>query len=467
VDGRFTCVFFAPLEIAKPLIGDPDLPQGALDVSYLKAGGSGVQETCRKALVAGHSSSTDSGVLDYLEVKYANEIFGKRLPRVKSITLSEVRSLFDLAAQQQLMGTPEEDQVDMYAIGGAIGAHYLVDIGVSKVGGSWILTVKAMDVETMTVVFRQSYESATELGLINHPVGANVAGALQKVGICGEVDEDTLQVAAGEEKPVTYTITDLAGEAAEGAIDAISSACGTFQPESGNATNGEFETTFTGETGGCTEQVTFVARTDTPIGEVTTEQDADTSTTAIAIPMFQYRYTLDYSSGSGSIHAESEGIFFVEPDLQQVIGAGEGTVRASDPAAPCLIIDTSGANIRPQQFDSDGSYRVLVSGDLSSGSVADGGRLRLLPGGFGLNLVASWSDPDCFPPGTQKNEVFAYLISAIFVTNPSLLAGLFPDGFEIPFTTDGQPTTQSFPMEEGDGSGSITLEIWQPQDDDG
>ncbi len=459
------------LEASHPTVRGSAPRGGLFAAPYLLTSGSGADDACRKALVWGKG---DSEYLGVIVRKAAREIFTERLPRVDSITQDELRGMFTLAAWQQLLGTPEEDQVDLVSVAGALDVDYVITLGVTEVGGSAFLSVVAIDMQTMSVPYRNIFEAESEVALFDVSIGAEVASALQKIGICGEVDEETVKVASGEEQEITYALTDLAGEAAEGAIDAVSSTCGTFEPTSGNADGGDFTTTFTGGEGGCTDQVTFVARTDTSVGEVTTEQDKDESTTAIAIPMFAYRYTIDvestwaagsYSSNSASIHAESEGEFFVEPDFQQIIGAGTGNVSGDDPAAPCVLISESGTTNRPQQWAVDGTYSVWMNGDLASGSPEDGGTLRLDPAGSNINVTGSYSDPDCFPPGSQSNELFSYLIVGVLVTNPSLIVGEFPQGFEMPFTADGKRTEKSWPITVGTGSGTVTIEVWQLESD--
>ena len=471
VEGTYTCLFFTALEASHPTVRGSAPRGGLFAAPYLLTSGSGADDACRKALVWGKG---DSEYLGVIVRKAAREIFTERLPRVDSITQDELRGMFTLAAWQQLLGTPEEDQVDLVSVAGALDVDYVITLGVTEVGGSAFLSVVAIDMQTMSVPYRNIFEAESEVALFDVSIGAEVASALQKIGICGEVDEETVKVASGEEQEITYALTDLAGEAAEGAIDAVSSTCGTFEPTSGNADGGDFTTTFTGGEGGCTDQVTFVARTDTSVGEVTTEQDKNESTTAIAIPMFAYRYTIDvestwaagsYSSNSASIHAESEGEFFVEPDFQQIIGAGTGNVSGDDPAAPCVLISESGTTNRPQQWAVDGTYSVWMNGDLASGSPEDGGTLRLDPAGSNINVTGSYSDPDCFPPGSQSNELFSYLIVGVLVTNPSLIVGEFPQGFEMPFTADGKRTEKSWPITVGTGSGTVTIEVWQLESD--
>jgi hypothetical protein len=95
----------------------------------------------------------------------------------------------------------------------------------------------------------------------------------------------------------------------------------------------------------------------------------------------------------------------------------------------------------------------------------DGGTLHLDPAGSNIRVTGSYSDPDCFPPGSQSNELFSYLIVGVLVTNPSLIVGEFPQGFEMPFTADGQRTEKSWPITVGRGSGTVTIEVWQLESD--
>ncbi len=480
VEGTFECIFVSTLQTSTPTIRGAALSGSLLAAPVIAArgaGGSGGDEKCRTAIVV---PTGDYEVIQSITNYYTATTFEKRIRRVSAINAFEIGGFFKLLAGQQLLDTDEEDRANFDALAEAIAADYMVTFKVTKFGESWILSANAFDLHASKVFFRRDYTASTEGALLDQPVAPDMAAAFREVAICGEVDETAIKVKAGEEKEITYTLTDLAGEVGEGTIDAVSSSCGTFDPESGKAESGKFKTTFTGGTGGCTDQVIFVARTDTQVGEVTTEQDADTSTSQIAIPTFSYRYTIDfastsayedsdgisYSSGSASFHAESEGEFFIESDLQAVIGAGNGRIQGGDPAAPCVVITESGSTLTPQKWTVEGAYSVMVSGNLASGAPADGGTLRLLPDGYRLNVVGSWSDPECFPPGSQNNEIWSYVTSSIFVMSPALLVGAFPDGFEISFTADGQRTTKSWPITIGGGTGNITIEVWQ-QDEGG
>jgi len=481
VEGRFTCGFVTALDTAYPIARGTATTGGAFAAPLL-AGGAGTSgRACRKAFVVGAGSYPS---IDGVVMYYTAQTFNNRLPRVASLTMNEAAMLLDQKARQMLLGTPEEDQIDIDALAGAVAADYLIWMSVARVGETWLLEVTAYDYEHDRLFFRQQYSSDTEEGLLGFRVGDELAGTLQKVGICGDVDQKEVQVGSGEQEEVTYRLTDLAGQAAEAAIDAVASTCGTFEPKSGDTANGEFTTTFTGGDGGCTDQVTFVARADSPVGEVTTEKDKDESTTSIAIPTFSYRYVItyggttsvegsnmpSYSSGSAFVRAESEGEFFVDTDLgatlgtSPLIGAGRGRVVGGDPAAPCALISPSGVDVHPQEWKFDGDYQVLVSGELVTGSPDGGGTLKLNPGGYRLVVTGSWSDPDCFPPGEMTNEIFSYISSAVFVLNPAILVEeATPDGYLMEFTADGSKTKKSWPITVGGtaGSGTITIELWQ------
>ncbi|VAV97133.1 hypothetical protein MNBD_ACTINO01-1846 [hydrothermal vent metagenome] len=483
IEGTFACVFLTALQTVEPPLRGVALPGNLLAAPLLAVNGTDGAETCRTAFSLGGG---DYESIDLVVDWYSMLTFNRRLPRVAPMTASDARAILDHVAMQMLLGTRDDAQdaeldATIRAVGEAVASDYLVVFRVDEIGGGWHLSVTGFDMASTKAFFRGQYTASTEEGLLGLPVDQEMAAALLEIGICGEVDQETVQVTSGEEKEITYKLTDLAGKAAEGAIDAVSSTCGTFEPESGNTENGEFTTTFTGGDGGCTDQVTFVARTETAVGEVTTEQDADESTTAIAIPTFGYRYTIDYdsttavegtgiasySSGSASIHAESEGEFIIDTDLESVlgesplIGFGRGTVSGGDPAAPCILISSSGSDVVLQEWSMEGAYNVLVSGKLATGSPEDGGTLYLSPGGYRLNLTGSWSNPECFPPGSQSNEIFSYVSASLFVINPSILVNAFPDGFEIPFTADGQTTKKSWPITLGEGDGTVTIEVWQ------
>jgi hypothetical protein len=77
------------------------------------------------------------------------------------------------------------------------------------------------------------------------------------------------------------------------------------------------------------------------------------------------------------------------------------------------------------------------------------------------NITVSYSDPDCFPPGTSTNDPYGIAILGISTFYPHVLAGKPLQGFEMPFKTDGSRTSRTWQF--SDAPGSVTIEVWAAQ----
>jgi len=487
---EFSCALFGGLEVlARRSV--PATPQ-AVNAMWPEWLGGKRTEPCRIGVAFTNvgGAATENGALAAdliaanLTVRLANAA-----KKVSWTTQGDIKSMMASEAQRQLLGGDDEGAL-MAAIAEAVGADFLLTAKVAPFEGKWVAIVRLIRADPAGVL--EGVEISTEtLEALPAAVGKEwrkFKNALKRAAICGKSDPDQVSPTKGGKTQVGYEVTDLEGEPVEATVDKVESECGSFSPDSGRAADhrvapgdpppaleaiyrrvantvtrflaGTFTTTLTGEVAGCTDEVTFVARAQGPSGELTTERDAEESTLSIAIPMFEFKVTIDVGEGAQTLHSESTGLFFVEPDFNQVIGAGDGATQWEVPDFPCIVISESGVDERTQLFTGDGSFQVMPVGELASGDVKSSGTVRFIPRGYLSSITVSYSDPDCFPPGTSTNDPFGIAILGIWTFYPHIIAGEL-QGFEVPFNADGTRTSRTWQFIESPGS--VTIEVWAAQ----
>lgn len=465
IELRFTCVVFggltaasAPFDGATGTAGLFAAPR-RLPLIAQAAGGSGGEHCQQLFMLPGGSDRELAGMLNTVIEHWASGLM-PALPRLSISTWGDVQALLEVQATQQLYGV-DEGGIDA---AGAVGARLLVSLRGGQVGDLWVATATVMDVEKAAVLFRLSQQGSSRGAVADSLVDrwTEMIGPLQRAGLCGEVEPKRADLEIGEEQDFTYEVTDLAGEAADDArVESLGAACGTFDPDGGPVDGVEFSTTFRGETGACTEDRTFVAKAPGTGGEVDTYDDAEQSTVSLTVAdLWQFEITVDFQDGTAMVHSEWSGKFFIDEEDGQLIGAGNGTVRAEEPNAPCIILNFDAGRVeeRIQLFTADGDFKVMVSGELAAGNEVSG-IVLFIPRGFQMKLDARWSDPDCFPPGQQRNEPFAMMIVAPFTTHLAAFAQQ-PRGFEVNITAGGTRSVHRFTLATG---GTVTIEVWRPQ----
>ncbi len=496
VDVTFSCALFGGLEVMARRSGAAE-PR-AVNTFWPKWLGGKQTKPCRVGLAVTNTVGSEPDV-----VKTAQSIMAGLIARledgVKLLRWSsqgDVNQLVATEAQQQLLGV-EADMAIISALRASLDVDFLLVVGVWRSStGLWgsdvrVLTTDGGRLKTIAVTADTGADS--EAAFIRKVLRQwrQLKRALKAAAICGEADSDSVSPGKGGQEKVSYDVTDLEGEPVDATIDKLASSCGSFSPDSGRTADhriapgdpspaaeafyrqsrdvaarqstggGTFTTTLTGEVAGCTDEVTFVARAQGPSGEITTERDKEESTVAITIPMFEFKVTIDIAAGADALHSESTGQFFVEPDFNQIIGAGGGFTHWEVPNFPCLVISESGLDERTQLFTGDGTYQVMPVGELASGDLNSSGTVNFIPQGYLSNITVSYSDPDCFPPGTSTNDPFGTAIFGISTFYPHILAGKALQGFEVPFKTDGSQTSRTWQFIESPGS--VTIEVWAAQ----
>ncbi|MFQ5553737.1 MAG: hypothetical protein ACE5GC_00025 [Acidimicrobiia bacterium] len=470
VTTRFTCVLWSGFSTSGPPLttGFGSGGHGGM-ASSLRLGGwsargqtSGSGEPCRQLFMQLSQPPDFDGRLGTVNEHWAAGL-APALPRVDVTTQNDVDSLLWLMGMQQLLGSDEDAGAISEAVSQAVGADLLVAIRGRRSGAGWRVTATGYDYVEATKLF----EFSAEGGTADDAAGAmldrwiDAVEPLQRAGVCGKVSPSTALVDIGETLEFSYEVTDLAGEAPEsGVVEAPGSSCGTFDPDGGPIVGTTWTTTFEGETGACRDERTLLAMAQGTAGEIDTSADAEESTIRLEVAaLWEFEMTAEFREGSNLVHSEATGRFMITEDTGELIGAGTGSVRVEAPDTPCVVISESGVDERTQTFTANGDYKVMVSGDLAAGTQDGGGTVRFIPRGFGMGLVASYTDRDCFPPGSQRNEPFAMIIVAPFTLQPAVFAQQV-QGFEVSISPAGTRSVQTWPLVTG---GSITIEVVRPE----
>jgi len=478
----FSCVLFGGLDASatQPVAAQP---QG---VNAIWPFGGGSAEPCRKGISMTQSAGGPDAA--FIAEAISSDLTARlttRVSRVSWLSAGDVKTILTSEQQRQLFGS-NESQI-LTALSEAISSDFLITISVREINGRWLASIRLLQADPARLLDGVVVEADSLLDLLDEAGDKwrMFKRALKKAAICGKVDKETVSTKKGEQTELSYQVTDLEGEPVDATIDQIASSCGSFTPETGRtaayragepppgvrplylvggatgwlAEAGTFTTTFTGEVPGCQDEVTFVARAQGPDGELTTERDAEESTVAITIPMFEFKVTIDIEAGNDTLHSESTGLFFIDPDFNQVIGFGTGSTHWEVPNFPCIVLSEAGVDERTQLFTGDGTYQVMPVGQLASGDVRSSGTVNFIPRGYLSSITVSYSDPDCFPEGTRTNDPWGTAIFGITTFYPDILAGMPPNrGLEVPFTTDGTRTSRTWPFAESPGS--VTVEVW-------
>ena len=298
IEGTFRCVLFGGLETAARSL--PEQPR-AVEVKLF--GGSSSDEPCRSgyAFSAATEDQQTGFTLDMIA-----EVLTSRLTdsvkRVQWVTAADIRDNLSAEAGRQLMdpGAPPDLNT---RLGEALTSDFLLTIKITRLEGNFIRSVLLVDTGPVRVIVGNDAVGETRLELAGERVDQwrKLKRGLKKASICGKGTPENLPTKPGEQQKVSYRTTDLGGVPVDATVDRVASSCGTFSPDSGQtvgnvnpsqgsasevaytvdpvpigievASAGTFETTFTAEVSGCTDDVTFVARADAPSGEVTTAAD--------------------------------------------------------------------------------------------------------------------------------------------------------------------------------------------------
>lgn len=485
IEGTFRCVLFGGLETAARSLPEPP---SAAEVRLFA--GSSSDEPCRRGYaltVETDDPLTASGVDRVASILTAR--LTDSVKRVQWVSSGDVRVTLTAEASRQLMDPETAAQVNT-RLGEALQSDFILTVEITPLEGKFIGTVRLLKTDPMRLVVGIDALGDGRLDVAEELVDQwrKLKRGLKKASICGKVTPESLPTKPGEQQKVSYQTTDLEGVPVDATVDRVASSCGTFSPDSGQtvgnanppqgtasevaytvdpvpigievASAGTFETTFTAEAAGCTDEVTFVARTDTPSGEVTTADDAQESTVQIVTPMYGFKVSISLLAGTQYLTSESTGEFFVESEYGGIIGFGTGTTHWQIDEFPCLVMSEEGFEDRTQVFIGDGTYSVMPVGELVSGDAASGGTLRFSPRGYQSSLAVSYSDPDCFPEGTSTNDIFGGVFFALTTFYPDIYAGA-PQGFEVPFKADGSRTSKTWQFVGYDGT--VTLEVWSEE----
>lgn len=89
----------------------------------------------------------------------------QKVPGVRVITQSDIQALLSLEKQKKMFGC-SEDASCLAEIGGALGVEYLVVGNVARLGSSWLMFLKVIDVKKVSTVSRADTKGANEDALL-------------------------------------------------------------------------------------------------------------------------------------------------------------------------------------------------------------------------------------------------------------------------------------------------------------
>ncbi len=455
---RFTCaVFSVDASTQSSGAGQPEgllvaaRPSAAL--AFQIGGGMSSGDECKKLFI---NSSQPEGVtgLDLMMDYWAGGLMSA-VPRVSIVTAADVRVMLELEAQRQLFGV-DDSEVGSIDIAGAIGSDFLLHMDVRSAGTSWFFTATLYDaVESRRLAGLEatgaSAETAALAALDRWP---EMVEPLAAAGICAEFAPTSAIVDAGASQEFTIEVTDLAGEPPESAeVLEFSASCGTWAPSSGAVEGDQWDTEFTADDTACEEKVSVTVEADGTVGVV----EADADATVAVEALWQFAVTITLEDAHSTITAESSGEFFVESDLDALIGAGTGFIQGSGEAF-CQVNDL----VEWLPYTLVANYNVMITGAVTERPDNGPATVEFAPMGFGISSDMTYlTSGQCVEAGTYHNELLGFLGTGVLVGMPHFLANQ-PGGF----VTYLNPSGAGVSFEEtlaGLPGATIRGRLWRPE----
>ena len=189
------------------------------------------------------------------------------------------------------------------------------------------------------------------------------------------------------------------------------------------------------------------------VGQV--EAQADTSVVVEAL--WRFETTITFEDPHATITAESSGEFFVESDLDALIGAGTGSVEGSGEA----YCEVNGV-VDWVPYSVVAGYQVMVTGGVTDRPDNGPMAVEFAPMGFGVNSEMTYlRSSNCFEAGTYSNEVLGFLGIGALVGMPHWIANQ-PGGFSTSLNASGSEVTFEEPMIGIPGT-TIRGRLWRPE----
>jgi len=190
-------------------------------------------------------------------------------------TMADARALAEKYALMELTEAAEEDKEEiMEALVSLAASDFTIPLQASMVSGNYFVGLLAHPVNPGDAQVRASGEGSA--GALFDPTFSaytDFAERFRGAAICGSAEPEQKQIELDEGVPIIYTVTDLAGEGADGASVTISPPkCGQLDPAEGSVDGQEFRTEFTMDTEKyCAEALEFEASWSGPQGSLSTK----------------------------------------------------------------------------------------------------------------------------------------------------------------------------------------------------
>jgi len=454
---RFTCAVFS-LDAAMHSAGGATegllvAARASTANAFQASGGTSSGEECKKLFVNSSQPEGFTG-LDLMMDHWAAGLMSEA-SRVSIVTAADIRVMLELEAQRQLFGVDDPD-VSAIDIAGAIGSDFLLQLDVRSVGESGFFTATLYDIaESRRLAGIEATGASAEIAaLAALDRWSEFAEPLAKAGICAEFDPVSAIVDVGGSQEFTIEVTDLAGEPPEsGEVLAIKSSCGTWEPSSGTIDGDQWDSKFTAGDAACEETVSASAEADGTGGTVDAEADATINVEAL----WQFTVTITLQDDRSDLTAESSGEFFIESDLDALIGAGTGRIEGSGEVR-CEV--NGFVEWPPYTLLSD--YKVMVTGAVTERPDNGPMTVEFAPMGSGVSTDMTYlTSSQCVDAGTYNNEVLGFLSAGIMVGMPHLLANQ-PNGFVTYLNPSGAGVTFEETLAGLPGA-TIRGRLWRPE----
>jgi hypothetical protein len=455
ISGHFSC-FYMPL-LASNFQGEESSHAQILGAQILGAkkslaslsssvqAAAAQEDTCRAGIIA-YPNDEISPILGEV---LATTLF-KTTPRLSVLTTADIQALLGLQAERLLLGASDaEVQVALDALAGSLGVDFSFWLRLDQLDSQYVLNISAIRVRDARVVARASRSSANLEEVAFSDIYQEIAGKIQKAGICGKVDPSELNLKHGGKADINFSVSDLSGEPVNGAqVTSQASTCGSLEPKQGKTSAGEFKTTFEAnqDTRPCDERLQFKAKSDTPSGEVETRADEGRVKLSVSDQwVLEMEMNLDLGEAGNSIQIDWHGNFHVN-SAGKLVGSGTGVVQGDLPDYPCLILDFDHGDIRTESNPAilKGDFNFYIYGQASGQE--EQASFSLDPLAVSVPLVYSFGNENC-AEGATFDPITGPIVS-MAAEQPTFILGLqelvleAKDGATVQHTsTSGFPGT--------------------------
>jgi hypothetical protein len=252
---------------------------GLMMTRFRPLGQAGGEEPCRTGMIFprvydAEGVNVSQSTLAGLALKTA---MNDAANRALVLSMSDARALADAAAEAYLMsGDNEEWDSAIEALASMAGSDFVINLTAARLGQRYGVDTAALPWNPEDAQVRAGGQGNPG-ALFDHTfeVYTALAEKFRQAAICGSAEPERALIGMDEELAISYRVTDLGGEGADGASVQISAPkCGRLDPESGAVEGDTFETRFTFHTEAyCAEDLVFNAEWSGPHGTLKTMQE--------------------------------------------------------------------------------------------------------------------------------------------------------------------------------------------------